>query len=271
MPSPRLPTVVTSLLVGGAIVIGSRPLRAEKFTLATLSYQPAWCAPEMDPLSDDVCHVPGTPAPDGRRTLVIFLHGVIGKHTMWQWLQERGIGRSAKEFHFDAIVPQAPRVGPNGAGGFAWPGLGKVQADEDAMIASWTRARRALEARNGKPFDEVYVVGFSSGAYFATSLAVHGKLDVSGYVVLAGGAPSEPTADVLHRAPVFIGVCSEDHASAPQARELAHLLRQRGWPTRVDEQPVGHGVSDLHVGHALAWLRRLHDAHSESGRTTAAE
>jgi len=214
----------------------------------------------MDPLTADVCHVAGTPAPDGRRTLVIFLHGVIAKNTMWQWLQERGIARSAKQLHFEAIVPQAPRVGPNGAGGFAWPGLAARGAQkgpgEEELLGEWTSARRMLEQRSGHPFDEVYVVGFSSGAYFATSLALRARLDVDGYVVLAGGSPGAIHADARHT-PVFVGVCARDAASAPEARELGSLLAARGWPARVDEQPVGHGVSDVHMAHALAWLRRV--------------
>ena len=240
--------------VGAARDAGSAP--EEKFTLATLAYQPAWCAPEMDPLTPDVCHVTGTPDPDGRRTLVIFLHGVIAKNTLWQWLQERGIARSAKLLHFVAIVPRAPRVGPGGAGGFAWPGLALQKGvDEGALVDEWAAARRMLEERNGAPFDEVYVVGFSSGAYFATSLALRARLDVDGYVVLAGGAPGASSVEPDRRAPVFIGVCARDRASAPEARQLGRDLAARGWPSRIDEEPVGHGVNDVHVVHAFKWLR----------------
>jgi predicted esterase len=259
-PRPLLPRVAPlgALVVACALVSPPAVGRSDDFTLATLPYQPAWCAPEMDPLGHDVCHIAGTPSPDGRRTLVIFLHGVIAKNTMWQWLQERGVARSAKLLHFEAIVPQAPGVGPDAAGGYAWPGgHGAKGTDEDALIRGWTRARRQLEERNGHPFDEVYVVGFSSGAYFATSLAVRAKLDVDGYVVLAGGSPNEPPPGARHT-PVFVGVCAKDRASAPAARELGHLLAARGWATRIDEQPVGHGVNDVHMVHALGWLRANH-------------
>ena len=54
---------------------------------------------------------------------------------------------------------------------------------------------------------------------------------------------------------VFVGVCARDAASAPEARALGSRLAALGWPTRVDDQPVGHGVSDIHMAHALAWLR----------------
>jgi predicted esterase len=177
---------------------------------------------------------------------------------MWQWLQERGIGRVAKELHFDAIVPQAPRVGPNGAGGFAWPGLVKSDnEDEQALVDGWLAAKQKLEEKNGYAFDEVYVAGFSSGAYFAAQLALHAKLAIDGYIVMAGGAPAEPSPEATgsKRVPVFVGVCARDHASAPAARELGAVLRVRGWPVRVDEQQFGHGVSDIHVARALAWFR----------------
>jgi predicted esterase len=261
MPQARVTQGAVALAFAAGLIGDARTANASdkaKFTLATLSYQPVWCAEEMDPLTDSVCHVPGTPAQDGRQTLVIFLHGVIAKNTMWQWLQERGIGRVAKELHFDAIVPRAPRVGPNGAGGFAWPGLVKSDgALEQALIDEWLSAKEKLEERNGRPFDEVYVAGFSSGAYFAAQLALRARLAIDGYIVMAGGAPAAPSAEAIgsKRVPVFVGVCSRDTPSAPAARELGHLLSGRGWPVRIDEQPVGHGVSDVHVAHALAWFR----------------
>jgi predicted esterase len=260
--TPILKLAALGVLVAASLVGHEGSAQAEKFTLATLSYQPEWCAAEFEPLGDDVCHVTGTPAADGKRTLVIFLHGVIAKNTMWQWLQERGMARIAKELHFDAIVPQAPKVGVNGSGGFAWPGLGPSKnVDEQALIDGWLAARRKLEEKNGRKFDETYVVGFSSGAYFATGLALKAKMDIDGYVVLAGGSPGQPSPEATgaRRVPVYVGVCSEDKASAPSARNLGHLLAANGWPVRTEEQPVGHGVSDIHVARALAFFRSHHD------------
>jgi predicted esterase len=62
-----------------------------------------------------------------------------------------------------------------------------------------------------------------------------------------------------HRAPVFIGVSTRDHATAPGARALGKALAARGWAHRVDEEPVGHMVSDLHVAHAIRYLREKVD------------
>jgi predicted esterase len=249
---PALAALTALVLDAGS---GSaRPAHADE---ATSGGQPAWCAPELDPLSSDVCHIPGTPSPDGRRTLVIFLHGLIAKNTTWQWLQERGIARSAKQLHFEVIVPQAPPVGVNGSGGFAWPGGGGTSGEstEHQLLEGWRAARATLEARNGRAFDEVFVVGFSSGAYFAASLALRSKLDVQGYVTLAGGAARHGASEGTRRVPVFVGVSAADRQTAPGARALGALLASAHWPSRVDEQPVGHMVSDVHMAHALGWLR----------------
>ena len=133
------------------------------------------------------------------------------------------------------------------------------EVNEDYLLEEWTSARRMLEQRAGRPFDEVYVVGFSSGAYFATSLALRAKLRADGDVILAGETLG-PRAPTRARRPFFVGVCAHDKASAPHARELGQALASRGWPTRIDEEPVGHGVSDVHMAHALAWLRARRDA-----------
>lgn len=263
MPMKRsLHAAAALVLLSGPAFAGSASTSAstpEAFTLATLDHQPAWCAPEMDAIADDVCHVAGSPAPDGRRTLVVYLHGVIPENTMWQWLQERAFARMAKELHVDALVPRAPLSGTAGAQRFAWPALGgRAAVDVQTLVKGWVDARRALEARDGRPYDEVYVVGFSSGAYLASALATRGApMDVDGYVALAGGAivaPAAPDAD-LRRAPLFVGVCADDATSATDARELGRSLRARGFAVRIDEQRVGHGLSHAHVAHALGWFR----------------
>jgi predicted esterase len=218
------------------------------------SSAPAWCAPETEALAGDVCHVDHNEG--DRRTLVIFLHGVVPHASTWQWTQQRAILRESRFFHFAAIMPRAPAVGPHGAAGYAWPGASSDDDDDRARIASWREAQRLLEARAGRPFDEVFIVGFSSGAYYATSLALHDRARVDGYVLLAGGsAPSSAAIESAHRAPIFVGVSSKDRATSPAARALGRWLGDHDWPHKVDEEPVGHMVSDLHVVRAMAYLR----------------
>ncbi len=227
-------------------------------------HAPAWCAPETETLADSICHFDGNEP--SRRTLVIFLHGLVPKSSTWQWTQQRAILREAKQFHFAAIMPKAPGVGPNASAGYMWPGNNADDATTQPLVASWLAAQRALEARAGRPFDEVFVIGFSAGAYFAASIALRDRLKADGFVLLAGGSPFDPGAPVEHPAPLFVGVSSKDRATAPPARALAQALTARAWPHRVDEEPVGHTVSDLHVAHALVYLRRLKDGSKDANK-----
>ena len=261
--------LLTSSVLALALVCSSRIDAAGRATPSTLP--PAWCAPETEALPGDVCHVDFNA--EGRRTLVIFLHGVVPHASTWQWTQQRALLREARAFHFAAIMPQALPVGPHGAAGYAWPGsLADQRAKESELVDQWSAAQRLLELRAGRPFDEVFVVGFSSGAYFATSLALRDRLKADGYVLLAGGAPTVAKSEGHHRAPIFIGVSATDYATAPSARSLGRWLAARDWPHRVNEQPVGHMVSDLHMVRALSYLRATVDesrARGEPVRTRA--
>jgi predicted esterase len=119
-------------------------------------------------------------------------------------------------------------------------------------------AKNILEKRGGRPFEDVFVMGFSSGAYFASSLAMRGKLDVDGYAVFAGGQPMPaPREPEVRRAPVFVGVCANDTTTAAHSRAFAGSLAAAGIPRMVLEQNVGHDLSDVHLVSALGFLRRM--------------
>lgn len=211
----------------------------------------AWCAPEVATLSDGVCHIDGGKKSD-RRTLVIFLHGAIAKDTTWQWTQERALLRQAKYVGFEAIFPRSPLTEK----GYVWPGtLASQEKVEQELIEGWMTAKRKLEERDGRPFDEVFVMGFSSGAYFVSSLAMRGRADVDGYAAFAGGTPSWTKSEPTRRAPVFVGVCAEDDTTAAHSRAFGAGLGAAGIAHRVDEQKVGHAFSDVHVAHAVSYLR----------------
>jgi predicted esterase len=245
---------LTLLLPAALALFRFGPARAEPLGNSLRQYptQPAWCAPEVEALTEDVCHVDGGDK-DGRRSLVIFLHGAIAERTTWQWTQERALLRQAKQSRFEAIFPRAPLT----KGGFVWPGSVDAQkAVEGDLVTGWTAARRALEARNGRPFDDVFVMGFSSGAYFVSSLATRGKLDVDGFAVFAGaGSVRHPEGASDKHSPIYVGVCGEDAHTSPDSRAFGQALGAIGWPHRVDEQKVGHMFSDIHVAHAVSYLR----------------
>lgn len=215
----------------------------------------AWCSEETTTLPNGLCHLDGGQK-DGRRTLVVFLHGAIAKDVDWQWTQEKALLRQAKQSKFEAIFARAP-LGP---GGYAWPGTASAQeASEQELIDGWAEARAHLERKNGRAYDEVFLMGFSSGAYFTSSLVLRGKTKFDGYAVFAGGAGwgggAGMTTAETPKAPVFVGVCADDKQTAGHSRAFGGTLAARGFPFKVDEQRVGHMFADTHVAHALAYLR----------------
>ncbi|MBX3233157.1 MAG: hypothetical protein KIT84_20410 [Labilithrix sp.] len=213
----------------------------------------AWCGEGTTTLPNGLCHIDGGQPADGRRTLVVFLHGAIAKDVDWQWLQERALTRQAKASKFEAVFARAPLM----PGGYLWPGSKEAQEQhEQALIDGWNEARAYLEKKNGK-YDEVFLMGFSSGAYFTSSLVLRGRARFDGYAVFAGGAGVAYAAaeEPAPKAPVYVGVCTEDKQTANHSRAFGGALAARGFVHRVDEQKVGHMFSDIHMLHALSWLR----------------
>ncbi len=234
-----------SLLAFAAVFLAPIPSAAK---------EPApWCAPGIEALPGDVCYLDGETSQGPRRTLVVFLHGAVAKGTTWQWNHMRGLARLAKGNHVDVLFPRSPPADV----GYVWPGSLRAQeVVEQALIDEWTNAKRVLEQRAGR-YDEVFVMGFSSGAYFVSSLATRGRMDVDGYAVFAGGQAMGPRATPVERwSPVFVGVCSQDEGSAGHSRAFGAALAAYGIPRAVMEQPVGHGLSHVHFGSALRYLRR---------------
>ena len=215
-----------------------------------------WCAPELGELSDHVCFVDGgapVPPDEQRRTLVIYLHGALATKPGFAWMQQRAMATYAKRHGFTVVIP----TGPSDGVGFVWPASAKdLKEKEPAILAGLKQARSDVARRVGHAFDETFVVGFSSGAYYASSLALRSALDVDGTIVLAGGAgwvtPAEGSGK---RAPVFVGVSSADPLSAAHSRGLAGSLATLHWTARAEERAVGHGVDGVFMSHGIAWLR----------------
>ena len=212
-----------------------------------------WCAPEVTELSDHVCYADGGAQPSGRRTLVIYLHGALATRHGFAYMQQRAMATLAKRHSFTVLIP----TGPSDGVGFVWPSSPKdLKEKEPAILAGLQKARIDLEKSVGHPFDETFVVGFSSGAYYGSSLALRSALDVDGYLVLAGGTSWVSRTDVgAKHVPVFVGVSAADPLSRNHSRALAGSLRAMQWPYRAEERAAGHGIDEAFVDHGLTWLR----------------
>lgn len=216
--------------------------------------RPAWCAVELKTLDGDIC-VHDEPAPEGEpRVLVIFLHGLVKTGTNWQHHHQRQLVRAAKRKGFTVLMPRGIDGGhphyPNKVG---WPVTTKdLKKHEPKMFARWKAAQAKLEA-DGKPFDRVVVMGFSSGAYYDASLALRGALKVDGHAVFGGGG-AWGGLHAEHRPPIFVGICSKDRTAAG-AEQLVKALEKADWPHEAKSLEVGHTLVDEHLDAAVAYLR----------------
>jgi len=226
-----------------------------------------YCAPEVSELSEHVCYFDGgTPADgSGKNTLVIYLHGSLATYNGFFYMQQRAMALHAKKHGFTVLMPTSPSDGV----GYVWPTSQTAQKDQEAgILAGIAKARTALEKKVGHRFDETFVVGFSSGAYYGSSLAVRNMLDVDGYIVLAGGSSwvkPENVAAKNKRVPVFVGVSAADPQTAGHSRSFAGSLAAMGWPYKVEERNAGHMVDWTFMAHGISWLRER----SRQGSTAA--
>lgn len=253
-------------------VLGAKSAAAEE--------EPAgdrWCSPELDTIGDSVCFVPapkseaaGTP-----KTLVIFLHSLVGATGSFRWDQQRLMARMAQTYGLTAIMPRGrPALGPGrDPNVIAWPTSTELQERyETELIAEWMAAKEEAERRLGK-FDKVLVFGFSNGAYYATSLALRGKLDVDGYAVFAGGSGGKYSRLLAEHAPrkvpIFVGYGTKDPDHRHQ-QDLVSMLSDLDWKHRAKGDRIGHTVSDAQVRGALAFLLGTSDSEEKEPVTDAA-
>ena len=248
------PTLAAAALAGAA---------ALALPVASAETPARWCAPELETLPAEVCHY-SPPAEREPRTLVIYLHGVVKPDTTWQHTQQRAIVRAAKTHRFATIAPRGRRGnGPkNMRDWWTWPTSHRAQQSiEQSVLDEWAAAKKLLEDRNGEPFERTYVFGFSNGAYYATSLALRGRLDsVDGYAVFAGGAAPKHLKKrgvrTKHRPPIYVGYGLKDKAHRDPQR-LGRALRAIGWRVRIGERRrAGHTMADSMVLGAMRFFER---------------
>jgi predicted esterase len=221
-----------------------------------------WCPAGVEMLPGTICAVlPDRVRSDPEPTLVIFLHGVTDVGSGWQIALIQGMSRYAEHQNFALLAPRAPRqpAREGQAEAYAWRTSNLSPGGEDALLDSWMAAKTSLEGRTGHPFKQVFVMGFSSGAYYASSLALRGRLPVDGYAVFAGGSAPYSKAmvsKVKPRVPIFVGYGTKDRAGSRDARGLVAALRAVRWKHRAMAVSAGHTITTRQFTSALAYLRQ---------------
>ena len=233
-----------------------------------------WCPAGVEMLPGTICAVlPDRVRADLEPTLVIFLHGVTDVGSGWQIALIQGMARYAEHQNFALLAPRAPRqpAREGQAEAYAWRTSNLSPGGEDALLDSWMAAKASLEGRTGHPFKQVFVMGFSSGAYYASSLALRGRLPVDGYAVFAGGsAPYSQAmvAKVKPRAPIFVGYGTKDRTASRDARGLVAALRAVRWKHQVLAANAGHTITTKQFTSALAYLRQENTPAQPSAQPT---
>lgn len=229
-----------------------------------------FCAPELESLGGGACFfAPKQVKAKEPKTLVLFLHSLVGVRGRFQWEQQRTLARLGERTGISVLMPRGRLgIGPGRAPDvWAWPtSHAAEQTIEPELLAEWSELRKEVARRHGE-FERVFVMGFSNGAYYATSLAVRAQIDADGYAVFAGGSGSRwiaarARATTKGRAPIFIGYGTRD-AARHDARALGQLLARLKWPHRVRSADVGHTVTNDQLDRAVEYLKQASAGSSE--------
>ena len=219
-----------------------------------------WCAEEFETLQGEVClFTPESATP--ATALVIFLHGVVKEGTDWQYNQQRAAARVARQNGFVVLMPRG-RLGAGSQRFFDhwnWPtSVAGQKLYEREVLDEWRSARAIVEQRRERPFERVYVFGFSAGAYYAVSLALGNRFAANGFAAFAGGGAAKDSARrlarVRPRAPIYVGWGLKDKARRDPER-LVKVLKAAGWPHKASaRRGVGHAMTDSQAKDAMSFF-----------------
>jgi predicted esterase len=210
-------------------------------------------------MDDETCLAVPESSVRSPRTLLVYLHGVIAPSGQTQSFVQGIVRDDARARGYVALLPRGVRgIGPPKTHDWwAWPtDAAAYAAYAKSMVAGWLAKKRALEQVLGAPFERTYLAGSSNGAYFVAILALRGDIEVDGFAAISGGArgarqKSELPAD---RPPFFVGYGSLDEAKSDPVG-LASFLQEAGWPHRIVEHRVAHGLRDVYLEDAFAYWR----------------
>jgi predicted esterase len=215
-----------------------------------------WCIDKVSTLDEGACYVlPDAPT----ATLLIYLHGIVPPTAESQQKThvQTVVANAVRRAGVVALIPRGKQgLAPRGREGWwGWPTSEPSYAQYAAtFIASFAEERRKLEAVTGVTFSRVYIAGSSSGAYFATRLALHGDIAADGFGAMSGGIGWESSElETLPPRPFYIGYGRYDKGVRGSARALGDILRRAGWPVRVAEHPVDHGAQEVYLDEAFSF------------------
>ncbi len=133
-----------------------------------------------------------------------------------------------------------------------WPASERSVDAGPSFVASWSPSLAEAEARTGK--GKRYVLGFSSGGFFAVIVATRALLDADAFAI-AGAGPIEPTHALGAKPPMLL-LSSDDDPSQPGMFQLKDELTREGWPHDTISRDGVHELMTPDIDAALTFFVR---------------
>jgi predicted esterase len=189
----------------------------------------------------------------------VYLHGRYPSDAAAEELDRQSrVARRAKSQGFAVLAlrsPQALCTAPELADWFCWPSSER-NADAGAeIVQAWNKPLAAARERAGSR--ERFLLGFSSGGYFAGLIASRALLAVDG-VVVAHGGPVEPVHALGPKPPLLLLSADDDVAQDDMLRLDTELTRD-GWPHDSYARYGGHALTNEDIDAALSFFSRAHE------------
>ena len=197
--------------------------------------------------------------------LVLYLHGMYPPDAPQQaHAQERRLAAQAEGLGVAVLAPRGlPGLcdwSPEFSHWLCWPTAQRQLPRVQEILDRLAPQLRHTSARLGRSSMSPVVVGYSNGGFFATVIASHTRLPVSGYAILHGGGVEPMLFPEERMAPVLLVAAEDDAAQAPRMKALHARLDEAGWPHEFGIRPGGHALSDEDLVRALTFAGRLKQA-----------
>jgi predicted esterase len=217
-----------------------------------------WCAPGYEALAGG-CLALSAAAP-GPHAVLVYLHGRYAENAPAEEVdRQRRLATIATARGF-AVLALRGRLGEctwaQLSRWFCWPSNERNEQDATDFVDTWEGA--LLEAHRRAGSKTRFVLGFSSGAYFAGLLATRGLFDAEAFVVAHGG-PVEPVPAAARMAPLLLLSADEDVAQDDMIRLDEDLTREH-WPHDSYARAGTHGLTDGDIDAALTFFSRSHES-----------
>jgi dienelactone hydrolase len=259
--SPRVLLLAVGLATAALVLLVLRSHRSPATVLApseTDAGLVAWCADGLEPIAGGGC-LAMPPAPRLPVPLVLYFHGIYDSATPTEELERqhrvaahgtaRGYAVLALRSSEGACHPSLPAYATR----YCWPSNEEVADRAGTFVDGWQVVMGATEQRVGK--GPRYVLGFSSGGFFAVLLAVRGLYPADAFVVAHAG-PVEPVKALGKKAPILLLSADDDMSQEGMVRLDDELSREQ-WPHQHSARSGGHALTDWDIDAALGFFAQV--------------